>query len=264
MNVIDIHTHAFPDAIAKRAMAKLMQAGGIPSYGDGTITGLLASMDAAGSQTAVVCPIATRPDQADGILKWCSLIRSPRIVPMPSVHPDDPAAAQRIRQFAAEGFAGVKMHPQYQGFAADDAKMDPLYEALAETKLLLVSHCGLDLAYPPEDDCASPVRFARVIERFPALRLLCTHMGGWRSWDLVEKHLIGKDILLETSFSLDELGKERAVAMIRRHGVDRVLFGSDWPWKNQRDAISMVQALGLTPAETDAVLAANSARILSS
>lgn len=262
MSAIDFHTHAFPDEIASRAMAKLQAAGGVPAYGDGTLGDLLRSMDQADIDISVVCPIATKPGQAEGILKWCRKIHGDRIEPFPSVHPDDPDAARWVARFAEEGFAGIKLHPQYQAFAADEPRMDPIYAAAAEQGLVITSHCGLDLAYPDDNDHASPVRFAKVIERFPSLPLVCTHMGGWRAWNLVDLHLVGRPVWLETSFSLEELGPQRAMDMIRRHGPDRVLFGTDWPWKPQDKELALASALALDPKEKNYLLWGNAAKLL--
>ena len=262
MSIIDVHTHACPNDIASRAMAKLKGEGDIPSYGDGTVKGLLASMDKADIDVSLLCSIATKPTQAEGILKWCGKIRSDRIEPMASVHPADAEAPQWIDRIAEAGLIGIKLHPMYQDFAADEERMDPIYAAAEQEGILVACHCGLDLCYPPDDDRASPDRYARVAERFPRLRLLLTHMGGWRSWDLVEKHLIGREVCLETSFSLDELGPQRSADLIRRHGVEKVCFGSDWPWKDQSDAVRIVKGAGLTEKETRAILYANAAAIL--
>ena len=65
---IDIHTHAFPDFIAKVAIPALEREGGIKAYLDGTVAGLLASMDRSGIEQSVLCSIATRPEQFAPIL----------------------------------------------------------------------------------------------------------------------------------------------------------------------------------------------------
>jgi predicted TIM-barrel fold metal-dependent hydrolase len=140
--------------------------------------------------------------------------------------------------------------------------MDEVYAAAAEAGLFVESHCGLDIAYPPDDDRATPVRFRRVIERFPGLTLICTHMGGWRMWDEAQKHLLGTPVYMETSFSLAELGKQRAVDFIGRHGVQRVCMGSDWPWDRQGAQVQAVKDLGLSAQDTQAILYANAAKLL--
>lgn len=262
MSAIDMHTHAFPDDLAERAIARLEAECPWKAVGPGTVDGLIESMDAADVDVSVVCAIATKPDQAKGILKWCRDVRSDRIEPFPSVHPGTKNAAKWIRRIAKEDFAGIKVHPMYQATAADAPEMDELYGPAAENGLLVALHCGLDIAFPPDDDRASPQRLHRVIDRFPELRMLCTHMGGWRSWDAVEQHLLGTPVYFETSFSLDQLGTERAARMIRTQGVERVLYGSDWPWNTQNAEINLVRGVGLSEKETRMILWSNAARLL--
>ena len=262
MNAIDIHVHAFPDALAGRAIAALEAGCAWKAVAGGTVADLLASMDAAGVDVSVLCTIATKPGQAAGILSWCRQIRSERIVPLPSVHPDAPDAAKWIVKFSEAGFAGIKLHPMYQDFYADERRVDAIYAAARQHGLFVTLHCGRDIAFPPDDDRASPERIGRIKRRFPQLKLICTHMGGWQMWDQVEQHLIGSDVMLETSFSLDRLDPARAAEMIRRHGCERVMLGSDWPWSQQDNAIEYVRKLPLSAAETEAILRTNAVELL--
>jgi len=85
--IIDFHAHAFPDALAERAIAHLEKEGNAKAFLDGKVSSLLASMDSAGIERAVVCSIATKPEQFAPILKWSREIASQRIIPLPSVHP---------------------------------------------------------------------------------------------------------------------------------------------------------------------------------
>ena len=147
--IIDFHTHAFPDALAARAMkALLAEAPGIKAYLDGTVADLLRSMDKAGIEKSVVCCIATKPEQFEPILRWCTAIRSERLIPFPSVHPADPACVDGVRRIRAEGFPGIKLHPFYQDFFADEDRMFDLYEETIRQGLLLVMHTGYDIAFP--------------------------------------------------------------------------------------------------------------------
>ena len=261
MNAIDVHVHAFPDDLGPRAIAKLEAQCPWSSVARGTIGELIKSMDAAGIDASVVCTIATKPGQVKGILKWCQKIRCERIKPLPSVHPQDKDKPKWIGRFAKEGFVGIKLHPMYQEFTADETAADEIYAAAAEHGLIVAAHCGRDIAFPL-DDRASPQRLARVLEKFDGLKLLCTHMGGWRMWDEVERHILGTGCYLETSFALEELGPQRAVAMMRMHGIERVMFGTDWPWKRQDDEVQRIKHLPITAAEANAILFSNAAKLL--
>lgn len=259
---IDMHTHAFPDSLAERAITTLEAECPWKAVGRGKVAELIASMDAAGIGKSLVCSIATKSEQIEPILKWSRAIRSERIEPLLSVHPDTPDVEHWMARFVEEGFAGIKLHPMYQSFALDEPRMDRIYAAARDAGLFVTSHCGRDIAFPEDDDRASPRRLSRVIERFPRLKLVCTHLGGWRNWDDVERNIIGRDVWLETSFSLEELGSARAMKMIERHGTDRVMLGSDWPWQRQTDAVRLVNELGFDEATTQKLLRDNAEAFL--
>ena len=262
MQAIDVHTHAFPDEIARRAMPELEAEANWTASLDGRVGSLLDSMDAAGVAVSVVGAIATKPDQPEGILRWCEEIRSERLAPFPSLHPRTPDAAGWVRRFAEAGFKGVKLHPMYQDFAVDEPGMLDIYAALAEAGLVVLLHCGRDVAFPPDDDRATPDRTRRALDATAGMKLVASHMGGWRMWDESDELLVGTDCWMETSFSLHELPAERAVRMIRAHGIDKVMFGTDSPWAGQAEEIERVRSLGLSPAELEKVLYANAAQLL--
>ena len=264
MRIIDVHTHAFPDALAERAIAGLADRCGCRPHGDGTVAGLVEAMDAAGVDVSVICSIATQPEHVGSILRWCVAARSDRILPLASVHPDTPDAGGWVRRVGEAGVGGIKLHTMYQDFRPDDwSRMDAIYSAAAEAALVITFHAGLDFGWPADDDRASPVRLARVHERFPQLRMICSHMGGWRMWELSREHLVGRggELMLETSYSLDQIGPDVAARMIRRHGVDRVMFGTDWPWARPIDSLRDFGRLGLTDEEKAAVLGGTAERV---
>lgn len=262
--IIDFHTHAFPDALAERAMAQLQaETDKVTAFLDGKLSSLLASMDANHVQKSVLCSIATRPSQFEPIFKWSRQIQSERIIPLASVHPDDPAGAEHIHQIAAAGLAGIKMHPYYQDFDIDDAKLDPIYEAVQEEGLLLTMHTGFDFAFEWVDK-AGPKRISDVLAKFPNLKLVTTHLGGWQQWDDVEKLLIGKPIYMETSFSVQYLHHDQIRRMILAHPSDYILFGTDSPWTDQTVEIEAFAKLGLPDNLQERVFYKNALKLLES
>jgi hypothetical protein len=259
--IIDFHAHAFPDAIAARAISQLEHGGGVKAFLDGTASSLLGSMDAAGIRTSVVCSIATKPEQFDPILKWSKAIASPRIVPLPSIHPKGPDAVGQAQRVAEAGLRGIKLHPYYQDFDIDDEALFPLYRVLDQLGLLLVCHTGFDFAFSRQRR-ADPVRILRVLDRVPSLRLITSHMGAWDDWDEVERHLLGKPITMDISLSIDLLGRERARAMLLAHPADRILFGSDSPWSSQSATLDQIRSLELGPGREQQILGRNAAALL--
>lgn len=260
--IIDFHTHAFSDVLAPRAMKTLLdEVPGMQAYLDGTVASLLQSMDRAGIEKSVVCCIATKVEQFEPILSWCREIRSDRLIPFPSVHPADPRMAERIEQIACEGFLGIKLHPFYQNFYAADDTMSRFYEHVARQNLLLVMHTGFDIAFPRQRR-ADPQTVRELIERFPRLRLVATHLGAWQQWKEVQQHLIGRPIYMEISLAAEDLGASALREMLMAHPPEYLLFGTDSPWSDQTAALSHLEGLDLPEQRLSHLVFRNAAGLL--
>jgi predicted TIM-barrel fold metal-dependent hydrolase len=259
--VIDFHTHAFPDDLAARAIAHLEKEGNVKACLNGTVTDLLRSMDRAGIEKSVICSIATRPQQFNSILEWSKSIRSDRLVPLPSIHPLSENPAGELRIIAGEGFPGIKMHPYYQDFALDAEEMAPIYEALIDNNLMVVMHTGFDIAFPRIPLC-DPARIIKVLDDFPGLKMITTHLGAWDHWDEARRLLIGRPVYMELSYALDFLDADTARQMIISHPPEYLLFGSDSPWSDQENTLRLLRRLELDPVLFRNIVRDNGKRLL--
>jgi len=261
--ITDFHAHTFPDHLAPRAIEALNAR--IPPDAhavlDGTVGGLLASMDRAGIQRSVVASIATKPQQVGAILRWSLSIRSDRIIPFGSVHPACESPAAEVEKIAEAGLCGIKLHPLYQDFTVDDPALWPLYEAIAGAGLVLLCHAGQDVAFRRGDDRAAPRRLLAVHEAFPGMPMVAAHLGGWRMWEQVAATLCGSDVYLETSYALGVGRDDVVLEVLRRHPVERIMFGTDSPWRSQKQSLDDLVA-ALAESARDAVLRTNAERLL--
>lgn len=260
MKVVDIHTHAFPDSLAPRAIAKL-EAGNTKAFTDGTAAGLVRSMDEVGITRSVICSIATKPEQFEPIMAWSRSIASARLIPFASIHPADPRAVERVGEVRAAGLAGIKIHPYYQDFQLADAALSPFFGAVEESGLVLVSHTGFDMAFP-RDRRADSTQILTLLARHPRLKFLATHFGAWDDWDDVEARLLGKPVNLEISLTLEFLSRERARKFLFSHPADHLFFGSDSPWGHPGHLLRIIKGLDLPASLLEKLLHANAARLL--
>jgi len=274
MRFFDVHTHAFPDALAPKALERLVKMAVwekvAPSH-DGTLAGLLRSMDRAGIERAVVCSVATRPEQVPNISRWSVEIASARVTPFASIHPDYPQPEAEIERLREAGVRGLKFHAEYMGCAVDDARTVRIARAAARAGLAMALHAGYDFAFEKED-LASPERVRRLHETVPDLRMLACHMGGWRRWEDALEHLAGRPIYLETSMTLPcsakpsappcvagfaEQGATQGEAegrcepalverLLEKHPAEYLLFGTDAPWADQAREVEKFLALGIS------------------
>lgn len=259
MAIIDTHVHVFPDRLAASAVPAISGAASLDAAHDGTVTGLLALMGRAGVSRSVVLPVATKASQVRSINDWVSGLDSDAIVPFGAIHPDMPDAEDELERLAALGLFGVKMHPEYQAFRPDDDRLDALFAAAARLHLILYFHAGEDLSFTTVH--STPRAFARLLDKHPTLTVVLAHMGGWRQWDDVRNHLVGRSVYFDTSFTLPYLGERRFAELIAAHGVDRILFGSDAPWVDTAAEIKLLRGLPLAADDLEAILGGNAQRL---
>ena len=261
MAIIDFHAHIFPDAIAERALPQMAASGGITPVLDGKAASLIASMDAAGIDSAVIANIATKPTQFDSILAWSRTIASKRLIPFASVHPDDPELKEHVAAVAAAGFKGIKLHPYFQRFALDEPRLEPLYEAVDKAGLVLLVHCGFDIGFPRTRIC-DPARVRAVADNWPKLQLVAAHMGGWMDWDETERCILGRPIVMDVAAIFDYLDADRIRRILLAHSPKHLVFGSDSPWFDQGKSLAHLRQLHLPVELEQAILYDNAARLL--
>jgi len=259
--VIDIHVHCFPDEVAQRSISVRSQMFRIAPVIDGTVRGVKTSMIESGVDVCVLQPIAMKPEQTVKMNRWAVNVKDERVISFGTIHPDFPNWRQEIKWLAREGIKGVKFHSDCQGYYVDDVHMFDIYEAVFNEGLIALFHSGVDRAFQQPFHC-TPSRLRKVLNAFLGARIIASHMGGYRYWDDVEKYLIGSDIYFDTAYSIHELGKDRAEIFIKNHGVEKILFGTDSPWRNQAMDISLIKSLDLDIDDIHGILGNNAAKLL--
>ena len=259
MKIFDIHVHIFPDKIAHKAADSIGDFyDGIRMHGDGTLETALSMLDAAGVEKFAAHSVALSPHNVDRINEFIMSARAQhpdRIVPFAAIHPDMEDVQATVDSIVAQGFRGIKIHPDMQKFAVDDDHVAPMMEAIAG-RLPLLIHCG-DYRY----DYDGPRRILHLHANFPKLEIICAHFGGWGEWDTAAALLPGNGLLIDTSSSLYKWSPEKASEAVHRFGVENVLFGSDFPMWNPVEELERFMQLKLSDAEREAILWNNAARI---
>lgn len=259
--IVDFHTHFYPDKIVARALATASEVAHITPHASGTRSGLIDSMKTAGIDLAVGLPLVTHPGNGPGLIRWAELNDVPPVKMLGSVHPRDPEYLATLDAAVQAGFPGIKVHPEYQDFSFDEPALDPVWDAVAERGLFLMTHAGADSGFPPPWH-SDPASLRRLYERHRGLTLVLAHGGSWGMWEEVHRSLAGLPVYVDLAFVTEKLPAPEVVKLIRAIGVERCLFGTDSPWCDQRGALDNVRNLDLGPAELEAILGGNAARLL--
>ena len=228
--IFDVHTHAFPEKIAGRAVNNLAAKAGIPFYYEGTLKELAEYEKAGGVSGYLLLPIATSASMVHSVNTWAAGHVGGAAHAFGSIHPDCENITEELDYIVQLGLTGIKLHPEYQDFFVDEDRMFPIYQAIFERNLSVYFHAGVDLAYPPPIK-GDAKRIAKICDMFPEGRIVAAHMGGFEQYDVVCQYLLGRENLwLDTSYAAEHMPPEQVCWMIRQHGVKRVMFGTDAPW----------------------------------
>jgi predicted TIM-barrel fold metal-dependent hydrolase len=159
------------------------------------------------------------------------------LIPFASVDPNDgPDGVARLRDLAAAGARGLKLHPSLQRFSPNDPDHYPLYEAAQELRLPIVVHTGqtgigaglpggrgVKLRY------SDPLLLDDVAADFPDLIVILAHPSvPWQD-TAISMATHKANVYLDLSgWSPHYFPPQlvRAAGNLLRH---KVLFGSDYP-----------------------------------
>ncbi|ADU62450.1 MAG: amidohydrolase family protein [Pseudodesulfovibrio sp.] len=251
---IDIHMHAFHPKISGKVLAQLEDHYAITPVGTGLVDDLLARIERAHLDTAVVLTAATTPAQVIPANNWSLSIKRdhPQLIPFGTVHPGFDAMEQELDRLEANGIKGLKFHPDFQGFRLDDPALYDVMEMVGD-RFVCLFHVGD--ALPPEENPSCPRKLAQLRKVFPAPVMIAAHMGGYLHWEYALEHLAATDVLVDSSSTLDFVDDPMLLRLYRAFGSRRILFGSDYPLFDPGTELERLQRrLNLSSGELEAIL----------
>jgi predicted TIM-barrel fold metal-dependent hydrolase len=187
--------------------------------------------------------------------------------PVCSVHPaDGEDGLAEIDRVAAAGCAWLKLHPNTQDFdVADPAVTDVVTRAASHRLPVLFD------AWSPFD-ADQPGKFVRLAMAVPQARLILAHAHGPSFPTLLVYDVLARypwwqrnvwiDISATSSMLANGPFAEQFAWVLRKVGIDRVIFGSDYPFDDPVRAIQAVEDLGFSESELAAVLHDNTEGLL--
>ncbi len=201
----------------------------------------------------------------------CEMAREhAELVAFPSVDPlmGTEAMAAEVSRCAGEfKVRGIKLHPAEGHYYPADERLWPAYARMQELGLVVLSHGGLFML-TPDVAYTQPANFEPVLHRFPDLKLVVAHLGHgfWdESVELARKH---PNVYFDTSAvisgveRLNIMSNDAFAELIRKLGVDRVLFGSDYPWFSPAASLRHFLQLPLKQDEREQILGQNARNTL--
>lgn len=262
--IIDFHTHIFPDKIAAKSIEALSKVSGVTAATDGTLNGLLASMDKSGVDLSVILPVVTKPSQFETINTFAKSVNEQyagRLLSFGGIHPDCEDYKAKLDFIKELGLPGIKLHPDYQGVMIDDVRYMNIIEYAGELGLITLVHAGIDIGLPEPVHCP-PDKMRKVLDTVKPEKVVLAHMGGWKQWEEVYEYLAGEKVWLDTAFTFDYIEPDMLMKILNKHDKDKILFATDSPWSDARRDIQTVRNLPIEPDTIADILSKNAEKLL--
>lgn len=276
--IVDFHTHVFPpEVIAERDtycarddwLAELY---GNPRARMASVNDLLASMDADGVDVSVVFPFGWSDP---GLAEECNsyLIQAMRdhpgrLIGLASIQPlAGPRAVAEMERCARAGMPGFgELMPHGQGYRLSDTRLlAPLAEAAHALDLFALTHASEPVGhrYLGKGD-VSAADLQDFLLAFPRLRVVAAHWGGgFPFYELMpEVRTAAANLWYDSAASAYLYRPEVFSIVARAAGIEKILWGSDFPLLGQRRMLDYARAGGLAPEELALALGGNAARFL--
>ena len=88
-------------------------------------------------------------------------------------------------------------------------------------------------------------------------------MGGVNAWESVYFYLAGVDnIYFDTAFVGGRIPEDLYAKIIKKHGADKILFGSDLPWSSPSAEKKIIEKLPLSSEDIDKIFYKNAVDLL--
>jgi aminocarboxymuconate-semialdehyde decarboxylase len=219
-----------------------------------------------------------------------------RFVALGAVPMQDPAAAvTELRRCASElGFRGIEMATHIEGVEISSPRYDGFWEEVEQLGLMvflhptgftepkrLMDHYFINtIGHPLEETiCAGRLIFDGVMERFPALKFVFSHGGGflpmyagrfdhaYHAREDVRQGLARPPSEYLSMFYFDTMVFEpdQIGFLVDKYGADHVLLGTDYPYDmGEEDPLGLLDRVEvLDDADRDLIAGGNAARLLS-
>lgn len=280
---IDAHIHLFTPAIignvsARPRLLELLHLQAALAPRRLGLQALETALDKAGLDGALMLPTAAAADvpavnrHAVAQAAECAFLHTAGTLHPAMADPDGELAG-----LAAAGIRAVKFSSFSQRFAPDAPDTLALFERIAavnrqthrpffailDTFCEAPAHFGTDPSY-----ITDPRRLGRLVRRFPDVAFVAAHMGGLAApcGDILRYLPPAPNLYLDTSNAAHTLKAGEFAALLRRHGPERIIFGTDWPWFDPADELPLVESLlgraGFSETDKARVFGGNIAALL--
>ncbi len=259
--IINAHCHIYPEKIASKAVKGIRDFYDLNMSLNGKTDDLIRDGGKIGVVHYLVHSVATTPKQVKSINEFIAseVDAHPNLFTgFGTLHPDSDNIKKDFEYLISLGLKGVKLHPDFQRFALNDEKAFKLGKIINAGDVPVLIHCG-DYRY----NYSNPDQLIPFLDKFPEMTIIGAHFAGWSVWQEAAEKLAGTpNLYVDLSSTLYDLPTLTVEKLIRAYGVDKVLWGTDYPMWEADNEFELFNKINLSDSERKAILYDNASRIL--
>ncbi|MDD5485976.1 MAG: amidohydrolase family protein [Dehalococcoidales bacterium] len=274
--IIDAHTHIFPPEFIARRQELLADPCFCELYSNPkarmtTAEELVASMDDAGIDVSVAAAIGWSDPELcmahnDYLIESAGMYKG-RIIGLGMVALGSKIdLVPELERIHKKGLAGIgELRPDIAGVnLADEGTLAAIMEFLAARSLVLLMHASEPTGHLyAGKGSLTPEKIYPFIKKYGKVKILLGHMGGGLPFYTLQPEVM-RDLknTFYDSAALPYLYESRAYRLSADlAGVEKILFGSDFPLMSQKKALGYLDSAGLPPDEKKLVSGLNAKRL---
>jgi uncharacterized protein len=281
--MIDCHAHIYTPAI----IANVLTIEGLAAFLHLNVQNVADRTDkaalkresaAAGVDACLLLPVASASGVHDANTLFLELVdREPSLLTAGAMHPAMAGLDEELKRLDSHGIRALKLSSFTQKFDLASETTLRFFEKIrahniaCKQKFFVV----LDTFYQAhlyfnasKDYLTTPEKLGRLAAQFQEIVFVGAHMGGLAApFSEIEKYLRPSDNLyLDTSNAAHMLSRDEFIKLLKIHGPEKILFGTDWPWFGHADEAAFIRGLlketGFSQQEQSLVFGENISRLL--
>ncbi|MEZ5498702.1 MAG: amidohydrolase family protein [Steroidobacteraceae bacterium] len=162
------------------------------------------------------------------------------------------------------GFVGAHLYPHWFGMPPDHARYYPYYARCAELDVPMMMQVGHNLIYSSKrrlPTVARPILLDSVAIDFPELRLIGIHIGVPWTAEMISMCWKHPNVYTAGDAYAPRHWPAEFVHYANSYGVEKVMFGTDWPVIDPERAIREIGELEMKGSARSMLLRENALRV---
>ncbi len=201
--------------------------------------------------------------------------KSPKLRSLATLHPVMNGLSDEIGRVFDLGVTGFKFSSFSQRFNLISLEVEVMLSNLEKSArdgirpaVVFDTFTKADIYFgAAHEHVTIPSKLAETARRHPEINFVGSHMGGLAAdfQELVHHLIPMSNFYLDTSNAAHTLTRRQFVELLKIHGANHILFGTDWPWFEHSREIPVIRSLleeaGYGQSEQQAVFGENARKL---